>query len=309
MKVLIVDDSKSIREYISECIVALGHQPFFAENGKKAVKFVKCNEVDLIMMDVEMPDMNGYEATKKIRIILNEEWIPIIFITSKIDEDSYTEGILAGADAYIPKPIKPLHLQLQIMAMQRIYDTRQKLKLAQQQLEEANEKLLKISLVDELTGLANRRNFDQHLEKEYRLAKREKKALTVIICDVDFFKIYNDTYGHIEGDKCLANIAAAIANVPKRPTDLACRYGGEEFTVILPNTDLQGGLFIAEKIRQAICELSIPHAGSEIAAYVTLSLGLATYTGQFKLAEEITIAADAALYRAKDKGRNRVESA
>ncbi len=309
MKVLIVDDNESIRQYISECIAALGHQPFFAENGREAVKFVKRNEVDLIMMDVEMPDMNGYEATKKIRRLLDEEWIPIIFITSKIDEDSYTEGILAGADAYIPKPIKQLHLQLQIMAMQRIYDTRQKLKLAQQQLEEANRKLLKISLVDELTGLANRRNFDQHLEKEYRLAKREKKPLPVIICDVDFFKIYNDTYGHIEGDKCLTKIAAAIASIPKRPTDLACRYGGEEFTVILPNTDFQGGLLVAEKIRQAVFDQQIPHSGSNIASIVTLSSGLATYTGQFKSAEEIMLAADGALYRAKDKGRNRVESA
>ncbi len=163
--------------------------------------------------------------------------------------------------------------------------------------------------MDELTGLANRRNFDQHLEKEYRLAKREKKPLSVVICDVDFFKIYNDTYGHIEGDKCLTKIAGAIASIPNRPTDLACRYGGEEFTVILPNTDLQGGLFIAEKIRQAVAEQKIPHSGSDIAPNVTLSLGLATYTGQYKSAEEITIAADAALYRAKDKGRNRVESA
>lgn len=309
MKVLIVDDSQSIRNYISECITALGHQPYYAENGSEAVTFVKRNEVDLIMMDVEMPDMNGHEATKKIRKLLKEEWIPIIFITAKIDEDSYTEGILAGGDAYIHKPIKPLHLQLQIMAMQRIYDTRQKLKTAQQQLEEANEKLLKISMIDELTGLANRRSFDQHLEQEFKLAKREKKPLSVIMCDVDFFKIYNDSYGHIEGDKCLVRIAKAIASIPKRPTDLACRYGGEEFTLILPNTDLQGGLFVAEKVREAVSDQKIPHSGSSIAEHVTLSLGLATYTGQFKAGEEITKAADAALYRAKEKARNRVESA
>lgn len=309
MKVLIVDDSKAIRKFISECIVALGHEPYYAENGVEAVGFVKFNAVDLIMMDVEMPDLNGFETTKKIRKLLKEDWVPIIFITEKIDEDAYTEGILAGADAYVTKPIKPLHLQLQIMAMQRIYDTREKLKVAQLRLQEANEKLLKISMIDELTGLANRRSFNQHLEKQFRLAKREKNPLSVIICDVDFFKIYNDNYGHAQGDDCLRRIAKAIATVPARPTDLACRYGGEEFTLILPNTDLQGGLIVAEKTRQAVLSENILHEGSKIASQVTLSLGLATYTGQFKTGEDITKDADTALYRAKAKGRNRVEAA
>ncbi len=309
MKVLIVDDNKAIRKFISECITALGHEPYYAENGVQAVDFVKFNAVDLIMMDVEMPDMNGFEATKRIRKLLNEDWVPIIFITEKIDEDSYTEGILAGADAYVPKPIKPLQLQLQLMAMQRIYDTRQKLKNTQRQLQEVNEKLLKISMIDQLTGISNRRSFDQHLEKQFGLAKREKNPLSVVICDVDFFKIYNDNYGHTEGDNCLKRVAQAIASIPSRPTDMACRYGGEEFTLILPNTDLQGGLFIAEKVRQAVLTADIPHEGSKIASQVTLSLGLATFTGQFKTGEDITKAADTALYRAKDEGRNRVEAA
>lgn len=309
MKVLIVDDSKAIRTYIAECIGALGHQPYYAENGIEAVEFVKSNAVDLIMMDVEMPDMNGFEATEKIRELLKEDWVPIIIITNNIDEDAYTEGILAGADAYVPKPIKPLHLQLQIMAMQRIYDTRQKLKAAQQQLLEANEKLLKISMIDELTSLENRRSFNQHLDTQFGLAKREKNPLSVIICDVDYFKIYNDSYGHAEGDDCLRRVADALASVPSRPTDMVCRYGGEEFTLILPNTDLQGGLLIAEKVRQAVLTADIPHKGSKIASQVTISLGLATYTGQFKTGEDITKAADEALYRAKDQGRNRLEAA
>ena len=309
MKVLIVDDSEAIRNYVSECISALGHQSYYAENGIEAVEFVKSNVVDLIMMDVEMPDMDGLEATKEIRKILKDDWVPIVIITSKIDDNAYTEGILAGADAYVLKPIKPLHLQLQIMAMQRIYDTREKLKFTQQQLLEANQKLLKISLIDELTGLANRRSFDQHLEKQFGLAKREKNPLSVIICDVDFFKNYNDSYGHVQGDDCLRRIAEVIGSVPARPTDMACRYGGEEFTLVLPNTNLQGGLFIAEKTRQAILDANILHKDSKIATQVTLSLGLATYTGQYQSGEEITKAADSALYRAKDKGRNRVEAA
>jgi len=309
MKVLIVDDSKAIRNYISECVSALGHQPYYAENGIEAVEFIKSNNVDLIMMDVEMPDMDGLEATKEIRKLLKDNWVPIVIITSKIDDNTYTEGILVGADAYVLKPIKPLNLQLQIMAMQRIYDTREKLKLTQQQLLEANEKLLKISMIDELTGLANRRSFNQYLEKQFGLAKRDKNPLSVIICDIDFFKIYNDSYGHVQGDDCLRSIAEKIGGVPARPTDMVCRYGGEEFTLILPNTNLQGGLFIAEKTRQAVLSANILHKDSSIATQVTLSLGLATYTGQFKTREDITKAADTALYCAKEKGRNRVEVA
>lgn len=308
MKVLIVDDSRSIRELIAGCVSALGHQVDFAEDGRQAIAYLQDNAVDLVMMDVEMPGMNGFETTRQIRQNI-EEWFPILFITTKNDDDSFTQGILAGGDAYLPKPIDPLRLQLQFTAMERIYATRLKLKQTEEQLRAANVKLQKMALYDELTGLANRRHFDTALDKKYRQAKREKHALTVVICDIDFFKIYNDSYGHQQGDRCLSEVAKAIASAMVRPGDLACRYGGEEFTIILPNTNLQGGRTVAEKVRQAVWDLAVPHSGSKIAAQVTLSLGVATYTGQFKSDDAITKAADDALYRAKERGRNRVETA
>ena len=308
MKVLVVDDSKVIRELIVSCAFALGHEVLQAESGEQAIDKVEENDVDLVLMDVEMSGINGFEATRKIREMDDIDWFPIIFITSKSDDESFANGILAGGDAYVAKPINPVRLQLTMTAMERIYAMRQKLQTAQKDLQIANKKLEVLALNDQLTGLANRRNFDQTLERQFKLAKRNKSPLSLIICDIDFFKIYNDSYGHQQGDECLASIAKIIGSVPSRPTDKACRYGGEEFTIILPDTDLQGGLFVAEKLRQLTFDADIKHEGSKVAPCVTLSLGLVTYTGQCSTQVELLKMADDALYRAKENGRNRVES-
>ncbi len=308
MKVLIVDDSKVIRMLVAECISSLGHDVIHAKNGDECLACIEKTSVDLVLMDVEMPGMNGFQTTKAIREFKADDWFPIIFLTTKQDDDSFTSGILSGGDAYLNKPINPLRLQLTITAMERIYNMRLKLQTAQKGLVAANKELEHLAMNDQLTGLANRRNFDDTLLSQFGLAKRNKSPLSVIICDIDFFKIYNDTYGHQQGDDCLAAVAKAIGEAPDRPTDKACRYGGEEFTLILPDTDLQGGLILAEKIRQAILNLNIPHEGSKVADCVSLSLGLATYTGQFHNQDEVLKAADEALYRAKEGGRNRVES-
>lgn len=308
MKVLIVDDSKVIRMLIEECVGSLGHEVFHALNGEEALSFVKQTPVDLLLMDVEMPGMNGFETTSAIRELDVADWFPIIFLTTKQDDESFTSGILAGGDAYLAKPINPLRLQLTITAMERIYVMRKKLQAAQKGLVEANDALEHLAMYDQLTQLANRRNFDQTLEREFALAKRNKVPLSVIICDIDFFKLYNDTYGHQKGDECLSAVAKVIGDVSNRPTDKACRYGGEEFTLILPDTNLQGGLHLAEKIRQAVFDKNIQHESSKVADCVTLSLGLATYMGQALSGFEIVKIADQALYRAKENGRNRVES-
>ncbi len=308
MKVLVVDDSRVIRMIVQECVVPMGHEVIHAENGEEALLYVKENPVDLVLMDVEMPGMNGFQVTSAIRELDSNDWFPIVFLTTKDDDESFTRGILSGGDAYLFKPINQLRLQLTISAMERIYKMRLKLKKAQQELIYVNKKLAHLAMFDELTGLANRRNFDETLDQQFKLAKRNKIPLSVIMCDIDFFKIYNDTYGHQQGDVCLAAVAKVIGSIGDRPTDRACRYGGEEFTLILPDTNLQGGLLIAEKLRQVVFDQNILHEGSKAADYVTLSLGLATYTGQFQSDDEIVKAADDALYRAKGNGRNCVES-
>jgi diguanylate cyclase (GGDEF)-like protein len=307
MKILIVDDSKSIRMLVAECLKTLGHEVNYAENGADCLQFVADNAVDLILMDVEMPNINGVEATKAVRELKKDDWFPIIFLTTHSDDDSFANGILAGGDAYLLKPLNPLRLQLTVLAMERIYLMRQKLYNTQKQLQQANLELERLSLYDQLTGLANRRNFDNSLSRQFAWARRNKSPLSVIIGDVDYFKLFNDRYGHQQGDECLSKVAQAIAGQTKRPNDLACRYGGEEFTVILPETNLQGARAVAESIREAVFEKNIPHAASRVADRVSMSLGVATYNGQFRDGSEITRAADAALYNAKESGRNRVE--
>ncbi len=300
MNILVVDDSKSIRDLVAECVRSMGHVVFFAENGQAGLSFVEKNAIDLVLMDIEMPVMNGLEATKAIRKLKQDDWFPIIFLTTRVDDTTFTDGILAGGDAYLTKPINPLRLQLTVVAMERIYEMRQKLYKTQKELQH-------LSLFDELTGLANRRNYDQTLETQFKLAQRNKSPLSLIICDIDFFKLYNDEYGHQQGDKCLADVAQMIGSMANRPTDLACRYGGEEFTVILPDTNLEGALKIAEKIRLAVYESGIEHKASRVADVITLSLGVSTYFGQLKSSEQLTNLADKALYQAKQKGRNTVE--
>ncbi len=300
MQILVVDDSQTIRNLVAECVRSMGHIVSFASNGQECLDFVEKNSVDLVLMDIEMPVMNGLEATKGIRKLKQDDWFPIIFLTTRVDDTTFTDGILAGGDAYLTKPINPLRLQLTVVAMERIYEMRQKLYKTQKELQH-------LSLFDELTGLANRRNYDQTLETQFKLAQRNKSPLSLIICDIDFFKLYNDEYGHQQGDKCLADVAQMIGSMANRPTDLACRYGGEEFTVILPDTNLEGALKIAEKIRLAVYESGIEHKASRVADVITLSLGVSTYFGQMKSSEQLTNLADKALYQAKQKGRNTVE--
>jgi diguanylate cyclase (GGDEF)-like protein/PAS domain S-box-containing protein len=186
-----------------------------------------------------------------------------------------------------------------------IYDDSNR-KFAEEALQEANKELKRLASVDGLTQIANRRQFDESLEREWERMKREKGVLSLILCDIDFFKLYNDNYGHQEGDKCLHAVAQAINATIRRPADLAARYGGEEFVAILPNTHIEGALHLAEKVRQRVQELNIPHAYSKVAPNVSLSLGVSgVIPDQNMLPKELINAADVALYEAKKQGRNR----
>jgi diguanylate cyclase (GGDEF)-like protein len=179
-----------------------------------------------------------------------------------------------------------------------------------EQLEQTNQKLHDLAISDALTGLANRRYFDQYLQQEWQRLKREQQSISMILGDVDFFKKYNDTYGHQMGDQCLQTVAEAIQACVKRPADLVARYGGEEFAVILPNTDLAGALLVAKEIKTTIEDLKISHFTSEVNQYVTISLGIACVIPNLSASQDILIkAADDALYSAKNLGRNRIEIA
>ncbi|WP_237395413.1 diguanylate cyclase [Okeania sp. KiyG1] len=171
----------------------------------------------------------------------------------------------------------------------------------------ANQELERLATIDSLTAVANRREFDQYFRQQWQVLKREQLPLTIIMCDIDYFKSYNDTYGHQTGDYCLRQIAQAIKRSVKRPADLVARYGGEEFAIILPNTVIEGGIHVAERIQQQVRLLEIVHHLSDVSRYVTVSMGVASIVPNQQLSSEVLIlAADRGLYKAKKQGKNMI---
>ena len=300
MNILLVEDSATLRFAMTAYILDAGHKALVAESGERALQIIENSVVDLIIMDVEMPGLNGFETTRLIREWLKGFWLPIIFVTGKNDEKSYTEGIEAGGDDYLIKPISAVILRAKIHAMERIIEMRDT-------LSQLNDKLEKLSQTDSLTQVYNRRAFDDIAQKNWLVATRRQSSISVLMLDVDHFKLYNDHYGHPAGDSCLVQVSAAIKSSLLRPEDTLGRYGGEEFIVILPETDRQGAERVASTIRRNIEELRIEHNNSSTADVVSISIGGATCSNTTGHSLEGLIKqADQALYKSKQAGRNRV---
>jgi diguanylate cyclase (GGDEF)-like protein len=300
MNILLVEDSATLRHAMSAYIVNAGHKPLIAESGEQALQMIEDTDIDLIIMDVEMPGLNGFETTRLIREWLDGFWVPIIFVTGKNDDQSYTDGIEAGGDDYLTKPISSVILEAKIHAMERITQMRD-------QLKHLNDELEKLSQIDSLTQVYNRRAFDDLAQKHWKIATRRHTSVSVLMLDVDHFKLYNDHYGHPAGDSCLVRASAAMQESLKRPEDALGRYGGEEFIVILPDTDRAGAELVADKMRKSIEDLQIEHSHSSTAEVVTVSIGGATcnhttgrtFAGLIKQADQ-------ALYKSKKSGRNKI---
>lgn len=299
MKILVVEDSPTLRHATSTYIRNAGHEPVVAKCGEEALQVVDANPVDLIIMDVEMPGLDGFETTRLIREWLGDHWVPIIFVTGHSDDDSLRIGIEAGGDDYLIKPVSSVILTAKIRAMERLVEMRN-------QLNEANENLQRLSQKDGLTNLFNRRTFDEKAAEQWRLATRTQQPISILLLDIDHFKLYNDEYGHQAGDECIRLVATAIRRCTKRPCDLVARYGGEEFIALLPNTPEDGAIHVAEHIRETIESLHIKHRASKTSDRVTVSIGLSCthYTTGTTLDNQISLA-DNALYDAKEQERNR----
>jgi diguanylate cyclase (GGDEF)-like protein len=306
MKILIVDDSPTSRAALRSLLERMKHSVVEADDGKKGLEMYQRDRPDLVLIDVVMPVMDGYEAARRMRATGTDEWVPIIFLSSKEDDQDLERAIESGGDDYLVKPVSFVVLNAKIRALQRLDAMHGKQLEMSRALAAANRELEKLSHQDGLTGIANRRYFDGYLSTEVRRAAREHQPLSLILADVDQFKAFNDCYGHQVGDDCLRRVAAALTSAGRRPADLAARYGGEEFAMVLPGTDLDGAVDVAQSVSRVIGSLAIPHARSTVSKSVTLSQGVVSLTPEKESPpEDLIRRADQALYQAKQQGRNR----
>lgn len=314
--ILVVDDDPVMRQVLRRVMEKDGYKVVEAADGEQGLKAYKCLKPHIVLLDALMPVMDGFACCTELQMLIDESSptnetltearkldsvsrTPVLMITGLDDQESVDRAFAVGATDYVTKPI---HLPVLRQRVRRLIQQTQ----LYQQLEVANRELKRLAALDGLTGVANRRRFDEYLEAEWRRMAKEKMPLSLILCDIDFFKKYNDTYGHQAGDACLCQVAKALSLCAKRSVDLVARYGGEEFAVIMPNTTTAGAFHVAEEIREVVNALKIPHARSVVSEYITLSLGVASINPMPDISPSIAVAAaDAALYQAKAAGRNR----
>jgi diguanylate cyclase (GGDEF)-like protein len=327
-EIVVVDDAPLNLRLLVNILSEQGYKVRPVNNGAMAIEAIHASPPDIILLDILLPEMDGYQVCQQLKLDPRTQEIPVIFL-SAINQgiDKANAFKIGGAD-YITKPFEAeeviariehqLNLRsLQIKLLQQNHQLRQeirdrqrveqKLRASQAALEKANITLERLATLDGLTGVANRRKFDEYLREEWRRMRREKQPLSLIMGDVDYFKQYNDTYGHPAGDTCLKAIAKAIKSMIKRPADLVARYGGEEYAIILPNTCCAGAIQVAESIRTSVHQLQLPNVESKVSKFVTLSLGVTSLIPQPSIPPyKLVAAADEALYIAKKQGRDRV---
>ena len=294
-RILMVDDQPDNIALLSRVLMG-EFTVIAARSGEKAIELANANKMpDLILLDIEMPGMDGYAVLTRLKDDLHTRNIPVIFVTAKNDAVDEIAGLELGAVDYITKPFVMPIVKARI-------NTQLKIRHQAYLLEE-------FAFLDPLTEIANRRRYDQMIEIEWRRAQREKAQLSLCVIDIDHFKLYNDNYGHAAGDRCLRKMARVIADVFRRPGDIVARYGGEEFAVILPHTGKEAALKLTKSVFANIEKIAIDHAHSPTSSFVTASAGIATITpDEDSIIDSFFGAADANLYKAKTGGRRTIVS-
>ncbi|MCJ2164839.1 MULTISPECIES: diguanylate cyclase [unclassified Pseudodesulfovibrio] len=315
MKILIVDDSGPIVDQLTLILNSAGYTDIIAvrtlDHSIRTLDDAIANEtpVDLILIDLDNHDTDGIAATLTIKSHREFEDIPIIAITGENSTDILDRAFAAGASDYIVKPVGKTELRARVRSALQLRREMIKRLQREHELERLARKLERMSNLDGLTGLANRRCFDDTLIREWVRNGREDLSLGLLMIDIDHFKHYNDALGHVDGDACLRAVADAINTATNRPGDLVARYGGEEFAIILPGTNYEGAKVVAEKIHTNLSESCINHPNSRVSCTVTVSIGVASGIPTCETTpEHLLNAADRALYLAKQSGRNRTES-
>ena len=293
--ILIVDD-QPVNIQVAYKLLREDYHIQVATSGMKVLELARsATPPSLILLDIQMPDMDGYEVCRRLQADERTRDIPVIFLTAKDTDADEEKGLNLGAVDYFTKPLRSAIVRARIR-------NHINLKIKTDRLEQ-------LSMLDGLTDIPNRRFFDDYFARAWGDTRRQSEPLSVIMLDIDHFKAYNDHYGHGAGDECLRRVTRALAGQVGRPTDLVARYGGEEFVAVLPRTDVAGALKTARGFCVAVEALAIPHAYSDAAAVVTVSVGAATHGEAYEASASPALlrAADSALYLAKKRGRNRVE--
>ncbi len=314
--VLLVDDQAMIAEAVRRSLLQEEDIDFhYCQNPTEAVKVA--NEIcpTVILQDLVMPEIEGLTMVKFYRANSQTAQVPIIVLSTKEEPEIKSQAFSLGANDYLVKLPDKIELIARIRHHSKSYINQQErdeafraLKKSEARLAEANKTLEKLSSLDGLTGIANRRRFDEMLKQNWHRSIRQSTSISLVILDIDFFKLYNDHYGHQQGDSCLQEVAAILEKTVTRETDLVARYGGEEFVAILPETGQKGALEIAEAMRNNTQEAKIEHVDSKVSDYVTISLGVATAIPERNTnPESLVAAADKGLYKAKEDGRNQVQ--
>jgi len=300
-RILVVDDSRTQLDWLVKVLEREGYDVRSAATGHEALMKVRTEAPDLVLLDMILPDMDGLGVLRHVKARPDDQFIPVIILSVKGDLDSKVTGLRIGADDFLAKPFAEAEILARCAAMLRIKTLQDQLRATQRKLEEE-------SITDGLTGLKNRRFFDERLAEEFRRAQRYADPVSLIMIDLDHFKQVNDRHGHQMGDLVLREAAAAIRASIRDP-DICARYGGEEFAVILPKTHLSGALTVAERIwRELGQRIYQPGgAGATVSLRVTASLGVAFYPSKDITSEELLVRfADEALYQAKRSGRNTI---
>lgn len=320
--VLLVDDQEMVAEGIRRMVAGESDiELHYCQDPRNAIQMATELKATTILQDLVMPEIDGIMLVRFYRANPVTQDIPVIVLSSKEDPGIKSDAFSSGANDYLVKLPDKIELIARVRAHSRAYllqkqrdaayhalrEIQRQLEESNNRLEESNRELQRLSSLDGLTGIANRRQFDVSLDQEWQRALRNCGQLSLVMVDIDYFKLYNDTYGHQLGDECLQSVARSLDRVVHRPCDLVTRYGGEEFAVILPETTPEGAMQVAEKMQQAIYHLNIEHEASKVSDRITLSIGIATASPRgIGHHEDLLKSADSALYEAKNEGRDRI---
>lgn len=303
--ILVVDDSRTTRRMF---VQELGYEKSFkileASNGNECIEIFTLHRPDLVLLDIDMPIMNGYQVAQKIREIDAGGWTPIIFLSALSRDLDILKGIESGGDDYLIKPVRSAILLAKIRVMQRLLDAQTRLVKLTRELNAANEKLNRAVEIDGLTQLVNRRGLDRLLYAAIDAARIDMEPLTIVLMDIDHFKLFNDHYGHVDGDECLKKFSQILKEVCIHDYYVAARYGGEEFALVMPKTSRTGAMTFARALMHTLALKNIRHENSPVKPHLTVSGGITTVIPTTS-AEGLLRRADEALYTAKSQGRNR----